>query len=195
MTPSSMPARQPWLARSFGRWLAVLLLVALAGCAGLGGPRTITLSEAELADRIERQFPVDRRLLELLDVRVSAPRVRLLPEANRVAAGFDVATVERMFGAALHGRLELDFGLRYDDVQQAIRLSDVRVQRIDFGPASPVLPGGLQRIGGFVAEQLLEGMVVYSPRPEDLQAARRRGLRPGSVGVTPRGIELTLVPL
>ena len=54
--------------------LVVLLLplVGLAGCAGLGGLRNVILSQEQLQTQIDRQFPRQQRLLELIDVNVAA---------------------------------------------------------------------------------------------------------------------------
>src|SRR5882672_7383570 len=68
--------------------MALVSLVALlaAGCAGLFGPRTIDVPEARLQQIVARQFPLKSRVLELFDIDVAAPRLTLLPEANRIAS-------------------------------------------------------------------------------------------------------------
>ena len=61
-----------------------LFVAGLAGCASVPGPRTFTLSEADLTRQITNQFPLERSLLGALNVKVEAPRVKLLPESNRI---------------------------------------------------------------------------------------------------------------
>ncbi len=165
-----------------------------AGCAGLGGPRVITLGEADLARALARQFPFEGRLLELIDLRVQTPRLRLLPETNRIATDLDVAIGERLLRGGYCGELSLDFGLRYEPSDQSVRLSQVRVQRLSLGS----LPAGLQpvldRIGPLVAEQLLQDLSIHRFTPEELGAVRGRGYEPGEVNVTRRGVEITLLP-
>jgi hypothetical protein len=71
----------------------------LAGCAALFGPRTVDVSQAQLEELLARRFPLSRRVLEIFDVTVSAPRLRLLPEANRIATDFDLSSSDRLLRA------------------------------------------------------------------------------------------------
>jgi hypothetical protein len=178
------------------RWAGFALLCGLvAGCASLSGPRTIILTETELARLIERNTPIDRRLLEVLDVHVSAPRIRLLPETNRLATELDVKTTERVSGRAYGGRIGLDYALRYDEPTQAIRLTQVRVNKFELdGVPSPTMRG-FSKLGALIAESMLDDLMLYRFKPSDLRSAEGYGYRPGAVTVTSRGIEVTLAPM
>jgi hypothetical protein len=175
------------------RIAALSVFVGLAaGCAGLSGPRTITFTEAELVRLLERNTPVDKRLLEVLDVHVSAPRVRLLPETNRLATELDVKTTERVSGRSYGGRIGLDYALRYDEATQAIRLTQVRVNKFELdGVPSPTMRG-FSKLGALIAESMLDEMMLYRFTPSDLKSAEGYGYKPGAVTVTSRGIEVTL---
>lgn len=175
--------------------LLLLPALALAGCAGLAGPKVVTLDEAELARLVARNFPLERRALEVLELRLDAPRVALLPQSNRLATEFEVQALERLSARRYLGRLALEYGLRYDEAAQAVRLADVRVRRLQFDGASESLQPLLDRLGSLLAEQVLRDAVIYRFKPEDLEKAGRRGYRPGAVTVTARGVEITLVPL
>ena len=62
--------------------------LGLFGCIAWTRPRVITLREAELVDRLARLFPLTDRVLEVLevlDLQLGAPRLRLLPESNHPA--------------------------------------------------------------------------------------------------------------
>jgi hypothetical protein len=174
--------------------MAAAGLALMAGCAGLGGPKVITLSETDLAARLDRQLPFERRLLEVFEVHITAPRIRLMPEANRLATEFDVEVSDRVFGRAVSGRLALDYALRYDAQAQAIRLADVHVGTLAIDGVPGNAASAAQSIGPLVAEQLLEGLPIYRFRPEDLKTAQGLGFEPGGVAVTSRGVEITLRP-
>ena len=173
-------------------WMAVVVAVLVAGCATLGGPRVITLSEAELTRLVDRQFPLDRRLLEVVDVRVAAPTVRLLPERNRLATELQVDLAERLFGRAIAGRIALDYALRWDAQAQALKLADVRVGSVQLDAAGGSLGAAARGLGPLLAEQVLEGAAIYRPRPEDLRDKLGGQWQPGAVTVTSRGVEITL---
>ena len=61
--------------------LITLAAAGLAGCAGVGGPRHVLLSQADLQARIERHFPHQRRELELIDVIVQGTEARFWQRA------------------------------------------------------------------------------------------------------------------
>lgn len=167
----------------------------LAGCAGIGGPKVITLDEAELARLMAKNFPLERRALEVLELRLEAPRVALLPTSNRLSTDLDLQVSERLSARRYQGRLSMDYGLRYDEAAQAVRLADVRVQRLQLDGAGERLQPYVERLGALLAEQVLRDAVIYRFKPEDLDKAGRRGYRPGAVTVTSRGVEITLAPL
>lgn len=172
----------------------VAFALPLAGCAALGGPRTVTISEADLQRALEGQFPFDGRLLELIDLRITSPRLRLLPESNRLATELDVRIGERLLAGGYRGSMALDYGLRYDDSDHSVRLEKVRVQHLRFGNLPASLASALDRVGPLVAEQLLDGMSIYRLEPDEVRTLRASGHRAEKLDVTPRGVQITLVP-
>ena len=196
-----------------------LLRSTLAGATGLGlaacspwtGPRLITLGEAELADRVARLFPQTRRLLDLLDIELSTPRLRLLPESNRLALALWLRSRERLLGKAGHGQLAFDCALRWAPQDASLRLTQLRVQQLWFeagpGPATPPMPTGVPptaaagprdasgaapRLGPMLVEKVLDELVIYRLAAEPQARLREAGLAPGAVTVTARGLEITL---
>jgi hypothetical protein len=182
-------------ARRAGLACGVVLIWALAGCATLLGPREVTISEAELQRIVAQRFPFNNRYLELLDIEVSSPRVKMLPETNRIATEMDVRTSERFLRTAFTGRLAMNYGLRFEPSDRTVRLTNVRVDdfRIDGAPGA--VRSQVNRIGAFLAEELLKDQVIHTLKPEDLAAAQGRGYQPGELKVTSSGVSLQLVPL
>jgi len=170
-------------------------IVALTGCADVAGPRTVTLSEADLARLLEKRFPTERRVMEVIDFRVDRPQLRLLPETNRIATEFAVSAADKLFGRSFAGRLALESALRYDEPSREVRLTQVRVNRLQFDGMPPQMQNTVSRLGSLLAEQLLDGLAVYTFRQGDLDRGLQRGVQPGAVTVTSRGVEITLVPV
>ena len=164
--------------------------VWLAGCAGLGAPRSVTLSLQQLQSAIERQFPRQQRLLEVIDIDVARPTLRLLPERNRIATDLDLSATERLSGRTVRGSLALDYGLRYEPGDASIRLSQVRVQQanLDFGNG-PLSPSGA-RVGALLAEHLLDDFVLYRADPERLKQLQRAGITAADIAITAGGVEI-----
>lgn len=173
--------------------LAVALAIAagLTGCAGLGGPLTVTMTQRDLDDLLQRRLPLERRLLEVFDVTVPAARLRLLPETNRLAMAMEVRARERLRGGTWQGQLALEGALRWQAQDQTVRLT--QVSALDFRVEGGATPGrtAVQQVGIAIAERVLEGFVVYKLPAERAAQLQQRGLTPGAVTVTSRGIEIT----
>jgi len=179
-------------------WKKLVLLVAVcvvSGCAGLGLPQSVLLGEGEIASLLAREFPRQHRVLDLLDVTVTAPRVRLLPERNRIATDLDFSAAERFTGRPLRGSLGLDYALRFEPSDATVRLSQVHVERVHLDAGGSRLPLSAQRVGGYLAERLLDEAVIWRAKPEQLQLMRTLGFNSGVVNVTARGVEIALAPV
>ena len=207
--PFARPLSRRHLALAGFASLGSALLGGLAGCASLLGPQVISLGQADLDRLLARKFPMTRRVLELLEVTLTAPRIQLLPERNRIAVVLDLASQERLSGLAGRARLGFDSALRYEPRDATLRLTQVRVQQLSLDGSSPTLPGAttaagpsstvapvapglLARLGQSLAATALDEMVLYSVPAERLADLRRLGLVPGAVTVTVRGVEITL---
>ena len=167
-----------------------LLPIWLAGCAGLGGPRNVTLSQEQLQAQIDRQFPRQQRLLEVIEVNIARPTLRLLPERKRIATDLDLSATERLSGRTVRGSLALDYALRYEPSDASVRLSQVRVQdaKLDLG-SGPLSPSSA-RIGAVLAERLLDDFVLYRAAAERLKTIQRMGIVAAEIEITSRGIEV-----
>lgn len=171
---------------------ALPLLALLAGCASVLGPRRVTLSEAQIAQRLAERFPVERRVMEVFDLRIGVPAVRLLPESNRVGIDLDLSLGQRYSERRFPMQLALEGAPRYDEAGGAVVLSQVRVQRLSVGGLPDALAPALRRIAEPLVERLLEDAPLHRFTPEQLKSAGGRGLRPGPIRVTSAGVEMTL---
>ena len=167
----------------------------LGACAAVLGPRNIEVSQQRLQELVARRFPVNKRYLELFDVTISTPRLTLLPEANRIATQLDVTAIDRLLRRPMNGSMDLNYALRFEPADNTVRLADVRVDSFQIGDAPGPLQNQLNRIGRLLAEEMLDGEVVHTLRPEDVKNAQGRGYQPGELKVTPRGLVLTLNPI
>ncbi|MCW7538255.1 DUF1439 domain-containing protein [Aquabacterium sp. A7-Y] len=179
-----------------------LLLVAAAasgllatGCAGLRGERTLEISEARLLEALNGQFPFNSRVLGALDLVALSPRLRLLPQENRLGTEFDLKLGAFLGSRPVRGTVGLSYGLRYDPASRSVRLSEPRVERLDLTGWQGQREGSLSRVATALAEDLLSELSVYELKPEDLQQLDARGYQPGPIRVTERGLAITLQPV
>jgi hypothetical protein len=76
-----------------------------------------------------------------------------------------------------------------------VRVTQVRIDRLQIDGAPLPLPRHLERIGTRVAEQALDAQVIHTLRPKDVEAVQGRGYRPSELRVVPSGIVVTLLPI
>jgi hypothetical protein len=173
------------------RLAAMVVVLLLAACASLD-PRNVTLSAAEVQTLVERQFPRKERVMELLDVSLANPLVRLVPERNRMATSMDLQASERFSGRALRGSIALNHGLRFEPSDATVRLANVnvKVEEMKLELAGTPLSGQAARLGALLAERVLDDFVIYRVSDERRQSMARLGVNNADVAVTARGIEV-----
>ncbi|MGM9425107.1 hypothetical protein [Hydrogenophaga sp. MI9] len=177
--------------------LGALMALALAGCGGLPtGPRQIDISESQLLARVSSQLPVKQRYLGLFEVTLDQPRLRLLPEENRI--GTDVAyriEVALPGMADIKGRLEMSYGLRFEPADTTLRLSQARIERLDVDGLNAAQAAQVKKVGGLLSEDLMKEAVVHRFKKEDLESLAGRGYKPGAIRVVPGGLRIQLDPI
>jgi len=180
------------------RWSQGLMALATLGgvvaCASLLGPRTVEISREELLSKLGKRFPASQRILNVLDIQVSAPDLAMLPDSNRVSAGFDLSATDLLGGKDYKGQVKLSFGLRYEPQDLSIRLTQVKVEHIALAGLPAVYQRSLTRLGAWVAEDRLQDYTVHRFKPEDLRSADRMGYQVGDIVVTAKGLAIHLTP-
>ena len=181
------------------RWLlpaagAALAVAACAATGGLGAARSYTLSEARLGELVAQRFPMQRSVQGLANVTLHTPRMRLLPERNRLGTVVGMRVAEPFTGTEYDGQIELDYGLRFDAADRSIRMADVHVSRVDF----PGAPGALRNLlasgAPRVAERALDGMTLYQVTTQQMAVVNGLGWRVGGLAVTAQGLRVDLLP-
>jgi hypothetical protein len=194
------PVRQPDRRRTLARRVSVAgtlcagVLALLSGCAGLIGTHDIDISESQLTLLLARQFPMERKVLEVIDLNITNPQIRLLPQVNRMGTELDVSALDRLFGSSAMGHVSLDYALRFQPSDHTIRMSQVRVRELTLSSGSNNLRGASQRIGGLVAENALENLVLYRMKPAQADEMDRLNLVASPITVTSTGLHMSVSP-
>jgi hypothetical protein len=158
--------------RRFGAMaLALAAGALLASCASLSGPRRIELSEARLQAGLERRFPLHNRMLELFDVRLTGPRLAILPQSDRVALTMDVSVAPPFLRQSWDGTMTLSGHLYVDAARSGVFMADAHVDRFDVQGMDGGRANDLGRAADVLMNQLVRDVAVYSFRPEDLRYA------------------------
>ncbi|VVD69066.1 hypothetical protein PCA20602_00522 [Pandoraea capi] len=168
---------------------AAALAMGLAACAGLPFGNDYTFSESQLQRALERKFPFDRRVLAVLDVNLSHPRLTLLPERNRLAVAVDATVTHPLGGAPLTGTLAIDSALAYDPATLSVVLQDPEVETFTIDGLPERWARQMNAAGALIATQLLQGAPIYTFKPEQLNigGAMRQ---PGAITVLSHGVNV-----
>ena len=194
------PVGQRYRRRALGRMVALAgalcagVLALLSGCAGLMGTHDVDISESQLTLLLARQFPMERKVLEVIDLNITNPQLTLIPQGNRVGTELDVTALDRLFGSSAMGHVKLDYGLRFEPSDHTIRMTAVRVRELTLSSGSNNLRGAAQRIGGLVAENALQDMVLYRMKPAQADEMDRLDLVASPITVTPQGLHMSVSP-
>jgi hypothetical protein len=176
--------------------LGALAVVALAGtgCDGALGPRSVTLSLEQMQDKVSARFPRRYPLAGLAELNLQAPRLALRPEQNRLNVVMALEASGPLLRRVHTGSLDVDFGLRYEPGDQTLRATDLQVRGLQIDGLPPQVAQVLAGLGPALAQQALREVVLHPLQPRDLAAMDRLGVQPGRITVTPRGLEIQLLP-
>lgn len=186
--------RRRWLGALAGALVGTAVLTA---CSGMrSGPRQVDISEARLLAMVAQQFPVQKKYLELFEVSLSEPKLRLMPEDNRIGTrlNYSAGTVLNS-KSPWSGQLELSYSLRYEPSDQTVRLDQVRLEGFQVAGVPAAYAQQLRGAGTQMAETLLQDLVVHRFKPEDLRTVEGLGYQPGVLKVVPGGLRLQLDPV
>jgi hypothetical protein len=146
------------------------------------------VSAEQLQQAISQRFPVRHQVEGLLNFDVQAPRLRLLPEQNRIASEMLVEVAGPALRRSYNGALELDFELRYEPTDQSIRAYRLQVHSMRLSGLPQRTAEVLEAYGPKLAEQALHEVVLHRLRPQDLALADAMGLQPATITVTSQGL-------
>jgi hypothetical protein len=170
---------------------AVVGFTGLSGCTSLAGPPRVAYSEAELNRMLVRRFPLEKRVMDMLDLSLTNPRLTLRPDAGRLATEIELLASDRLWGHRWRGQMALEYGLRLDRSDNSLRLDNPWVTRLSLDKgANPQL----ERMGALAIEQLLRDMVIHRLKPEQIERLAQAGYELGEVKVTASGVEINARP-
>ena len=186
--PTAVPRRRGLLGAALG------VVLATIGCTGSLGPRSITLSLDQMQEKLAQRFPRRFPLAGLIELNLQTPRLRLLPEQNRMNIVMALDASGAALRRAYNGVMDVDFALRYEPADQTVRATDLQVHALQIDGLPPQASQLLGRFGPPLAQQTLREVVLHQLQPKDLAVADSLGLQPGRMTVTQRGLVIELAP-
>jgi hypothetical protein len=160
-----------WMRRVANGAAIVLASCVLASCASLVGPRQIEIPLSKLQAGVDHRFPVDNRVLELFDIRLSRPRLSLQAGTDRVALDMEAYVAPPFTKQSWTGSLALSGRLTVDAARGAVFMTEPRVERFAIDGVDEGRQRQFARFANVLMNKAVGEVPVYSFRMEDLRYA------------------------
>jgi len=153
----------------------------------------LTVPEALLQQAVAQRFPMRYPVPGLLNLDVQVPRLRLLPEHNRLGADMEVVAAGPALNRSHRGSFDLDFALRYEASDRTVRAHQLRFNRLRFPTLQPHVVDLLNTYAPLLAEQSLMEVVVHQLTSQEMARIDALNMQPGSITVSEQGLVIGLV--
>jgi hypothetical protein len=185
--PTTFRARRVFIIAS-----GVAAAAALSSCATILGPREVDLPLSKLQAGIDRRFPMDNRLLELFDLRLSRPQLAILP-GDRVALTVDASVAQSFLRNPLSGSLAFSGRLVVDQAKNGVYLAEPRLERFTISGMDESVSRQLSRAANGLLDRAVLDIPVYSFRMDELRYAGVQYV-PTRIATTATGLRVSLEP-
>jgi hypothetical protein len=186
--PKTFRARRVFIIAS-----GVAAAAALSSCATILGPREVDLPLSKLQAGIDRRFPMDNRLLELFDLRLSRPQLAILP-GDRVALTVDASVAQSFLRNPLSGSLAFSGRLVVDQAKNGVYLAEPRLERFTISGMDESVSRQLSRAANGLLDRAVLDIPVYSFRMDELRYAGVQYV-PTRIATTATGLRVSLEPM
>ena len=185
--PNTFRARRAFIVAS-----SLVAAAALTSCASILGPREVDLPLSKLQAGIDRRFPMDNRLLELFDLRLSRPQLAVLP-GDRVALTVDASVAQSFLRNPLFGSLAFSGRLYVDQAKNGVYLAEPRLERFTISGMDESVSRQLSRAANGLLDRAILDIPVYSFRMDELRYAGVQYV-PTRIATTATGLRVSLEP-
>jgi hypothetical protein len=176
-----------------GSALAIGVAAAAASPSSFAQPR-YTVSAGQLQRLVGERFPLRFPVADLFDLDLQAPRLRLMPALNRIAAEMTMRAAGPALRRSYDGSFDVDFALRYEPSDQSIRAHRLRAHSFRLPGVAPEMLMLLESQAQVLAERSLLEVVLHRLQPRELALADTMGLQPGEITVSDEGLVIGFVP-
>jgi uncharacterized protein DUF1439 len=173
--------------------IAAFLLLALASCATIMGDRTVSVTEAEIQQKLNEKLAIPISLLKVFDVSLSNSLVTFDQASGRMYTTMDTNLSSALFNESVSGTLGISGKLRFDAATSSIVLDEPTIEQFNLGGASEKYNDLLNALAKTVGGEMLNGLALYKVKPEDLKVGNTQ-YKPKDMVVTDKGLQLTLSP-
>lgn len=172
--------------------LVGVMLALLTACAGMG-TKTFHVTEAQIQEKLNQKLALPLSLLKIFNVSLSNALVKFDQTTGRMHTTLDTKLSSQLFNEAYQGTLGLSGKVRFDAATSAVVLDEPAIETFNLNGMEDANNELLQALAKKLGGQLLNGLTLYTVKPEDLVLGGRQ-YQPKDLQVTPQGLQITLVP-
>jgi hypothetical protein len=173
--------------------ITVLVTFTLVACATMLGERKVTVTEAEIQQKLNAKLAAPISLLKVFDVNLSNSLVTFDKTSGRMHTTMDTRLSSALFNESATGKLGLSGQLRFDAATNSIVLDEPKIEQFNLEGASAKNNDLLNALAQLVGDELLNGLALYQVKPEDLKVGKTQ-YTPKDIVVTDQGLQLTFTP-
>ena len=148
----------------------IVLACLVSSCATFR--REVHLSQAQLQEKVEKAFPIERRLA-FVEMTFRHPQILLAAGGDRIGLALDVQVDVPGVGV-LHGRMGADGGLAYRADRGEIIIVDARVNELDVTGLPKRYSKALREVAARVAQKYFAEVPVYRLDQSDFKQSLAR---------------------
>ena len=174
-------------------WSIVAACLLLSACAGLLGPRTVEVPLQRLQSSVDRKFPFNQRLFELIDMRLVEPQLSVVPGSDRLRVAMQASVAPIFTSRSWRGNFVLSGRLQIDPARRAVMLVEPQFEQISLAGIDPALSAQVARAADLLAAQILRDAPLYTFDANDLRYGGSRFL-PTQITTNANGLVITFAP-
>ena len=141
----------------------------MVGCAQLR-EREVVIPAARLNDAVAQRLSIERRLLDVLSVKIDRPKLTLDPPSQRLRADFVLVLSHPFTSRPVTGRAGISGALGFDAGSASVMLLEPKVEALQIDAVPAGWGDIVARLGAALGAELLTKYPLVSLREKDLQA-------------------------
>jgi hypothetical protein len=150
--------------------LLALALVAIGSFYYFKGKEYhVIVSQAQIDAALKEKFPISKTHLVIIQLTYSNPRLKLLPDSNRIEVGLDANVNIKMVGEAkpLSGSVLVTSGLTYNNETKQFFLSEPEIKQIAIQGVPQQYVDKVTDFASRLAREYLQEFPVYTLKATD----------------------------
>lgn len=174
------------------RYVIACICLLAVSCAGLGD-KTVSITEAQIQQKLNERLSVPFSLLKIFDMNLSNAVVTFDQGTGRMHTSFDTHLSSQLFGESHAGKLGISGKLRFDAPSNSVVLDAPEIENFQLDGLDTKQTEVMNALAKQVGGQLLNGLTLYTVKPDDLKIGAMQ-YQPKDMVVTDKGLQITLTP-